>query len=784
MINTCLHCGQDIDNIKQFCCNGCEAAYILIHHLQLEKFYEYCLKIHGVKPMKALNIITKVDYSDEVISLNNDSKKLHLLIEGMHCGSCVWLIESSVRKFPEVTSANINLSTKRLVITWEGDAGLANNYAKHIMELGYKVVPFTPDQMEEQALQEERNLLIKVGVSGLASVAMMMMLWGVWAGNFDHSMGHYTRFITHVFAAIIALPAIVYTSWPFMKSAYYALLAGRTNMDTPIAIGIITTTLMSVYQVITQQHYTYFDAAISLIFFLLVGRFLDLKTRNKARGYATNLLLSQPKVITLCHENQMILVPLKAAKIGDVAFIAVGEKIPADGVITEGSTQVDNSLISGESIPIEMSIGHKVIAGTLNIGSPIKIRIEALGEATTLGEIIKLVEIAGQSKAQYVRIADQLARYFTPIVLILGTFTFLWWYYIAGTTFSVALNHAIALIIVTCPCALGLAVPAVMVAASSALMKQGIMPKTPDVLEKLAQIKAVAFDKTGTLTEGEPICSNLDTMSPHQLAVAYALASSSKHPLSKALCRALQNHETLPKLTTTGVKEISGQGVAGKLDGHNIAIGSRRFCGPKTQNAQRHIDSTMLEMWLTIENQDPVCFLFTDQIKEDAIDVVRELATKFNLELQIISGDQAHIVAQIADAVNIDNWQAEQTPTQKYKLLANAGRKTLMVGDGLNDAAALEAAFVSMSPTSSLEIAQTRSDIIFHGKKLYPIITTYKTALLAQKLIKQNFALSLFYNLISVPMAMLGMLNPIVAAILMSSSSIMVVLNALRANAK
>jgi len=416
------------------------------------------------------------------------------------------------------------------------------------------------------------------------------------------------------------------------------------------------------------------------------------------------------------------------------------------------------------------------------MGSPIKMLIEALGENTTLGEIIRLVEVAGQNKSYYIKIADKIAQYFTPIIILLGISTFLWWRIWLSAPITESLNHAVALIIVTCPCALGLAVPAVMVASSSFLMRHGIMLKTSDALEKLAQIQTIVFDKTGTLTEGEPQCCNIDTLSLLEKAIAYSLASASKHPLSQALCKAIA-HQDLPVAVVSEISETSGGGVSGWMDGGKVAIGSRSFCGINgalSDNADITAQS-LLEIWFVRDGQQPKCLYFLDTLKSDAHEVVDDMKNTYGLSIMIVSGDQPHIVSKIADTLGITEWYAEKKPIEKYTIVNQLNSKSLMVGDGLNDAAALEASFVSMSPTSSLEIAQVRSDIVFHGRKLTPILLTYNRALLARKLVNQNFLLSFGYNIISIPLAMLGLLNPIIAAIMMSSSSIIVMLNALRA---
>ncbi|MDF3047304.1 MAG: Nitrogen fixation protein fixI [Candidatus Midichloriaceae bacterium] len=768
-MSKCKHCEQNVNGKADFCCTGCQIAYNLIGSLNLSKYYEYCKNISGSKPMKINAVKNQLNYSDYIQSLGEDSFRINLLVEGIHCSSCVWLIENTLRKHKSVKQAHINMSTRRLIIIWEGSQEDLSPLIEQIFALGYKLIPFTPQAAEEEAKEKEKDLLIKIGVSGLVNVAMMMIIYGVWAGNFDNSMGHYTRLITHILASLIAIPAIIYSGSPFFHSAFKALKAKRTNMDVPITIGILGATFISIQETLLGSSYTYYDAAIGLIFFLLIGRFLDLKSRNRAREFAHNLLLNQPKTITLEIHGKLVFLPLSKANVGDIAFVSVGERSPADGIIIEGETEVDNSLITGESMPVALKVGDTISCGTLNLGAPIKLRIKALADDTLLGEIIRLIEVAEQSRSRYVRIADQVSRYFTPVVLILSLITFTLWYFIWNENFSTALLHSIALLIITCPCALGLAVPVVQVLASSRLMAGGVIVKSPDALEKLSQINHIVFDKTGTLTEGKPQINNRELIDDKEFEIISSLASFSKHPLCKQIASS--------NLSFDNTQEIKGQGLTAEFKGETIKLGSRSLCGVTTSS-----DDSYLEMWYKRGDRSPIRLTFLDKLRPDVKETL-QIFKELSMKIDILSGDRAEAVIAVAEELYISNYQAGVSPKQKYeylKLLSDSDQKVLMVGDGLNDAAAFKAAFVSISPSSSLEITQTNSDIIFQGQKLWPIAESFKVSLKSSKLVKQNFGLALLYNILTVPLAMLGYVNPIVAAITMSTSSIIVVVNSLR----
>jgi Cu2+-exporting ATPase len=767
MTDQCKHCGEKVAQSHKFCCFGCELANKLINELNLEKYYEFCKNIYQSKPMKVYQIDNKLDYIAHV-QKEGSLKRINLIVEGIHCGSCVWLIENTLKKQPNVLNARVNMSTKRLVLEWEGKAEKIIEAVSTIEKIGYKLIPFTPDASLLTAQKYEYHLLRCMFISGAAWMGIMMITLGIWASD-ANEMGVYLRSILHWIVAIIAVPAVIFSAEPFFKSALKALRAGHTNMDVPISIATITATLISIYETTIADQFTYFDAATNLVFFLLIGRYLDFKMRNKARQYAQNLILTQAKSVTIASGKTLRLVDIKKVRPGDIAFIAVGERIPIDGQIIEGVTQVDNSLITGETMPIDLKVGEFVNAGTINLTNPIKVKVLKVAENTVLGEIIKLMETAEQAKAKYVQLADKIASFYTPIVLTISLVTFAYWAYFGNLTQG--LINAISVLIITCPCALGLAVPVVQVIASSKLMAQGILLKTGNALEKLSGIDTVVFDKTGTLTIGKPQLLNQNDFTKKELEVISAMAAKSKHPLSQAIVATVGQSDISLKVT-----EEEGMGLKAKYKGAEIRLGNRKWCEVKNQVRDQYT-----EVWFKSGNNKEKRLIFLDKLKEDATKVVAWAKSK-KFACWILSGDKALIVSKIARECGIENYKSEVTPKDKYKFideLTRQGKKVLMVGDGLNDSAALKAAYVSMSPSSGLDITQNAADIVFHSK-LKPVVTSYDTAVFAQTLVKQNFFLSFAYNAVTIPIAMAGFVTPVLAAIVMSLSSIMVVVNSMR----
>ncbi|MBV8538784.1 MAG: cadmium-translocating P-type ATPase, partial [Alphaproteobacteria bacterium] len=562
-----------------------------------------------------------------------------------------------------------------------------------------------------------------------------------------------------------------YAGRPFFRSALAALKAGRTNMDVPISIGVLLAAGMSLFETLTSGITAYFDSAVTLLFFLLVGRYLDVRARGRARAAAENLLaLAAKSVSVLAADGTVRAVPPQAVASGATVLVAAGERFGVDGRIVEGRSDLDTSLVTGETVPAIGEPGSAVFAGMVNLTAPVRMTVTATGEGTLLAEIVRLMEAAGQGRGRFVALADRVARAYAPVVHALAALTFLGWYGLAGVPAHDALLTAIAVLIITCPCALGLAVPVVQVVASGRLLRAGILLKSATALERLADIDTVVFDKTGTLTVGRAeLCP--DRVPPAgDLRLAAQIAASSRHPLARALLRACPDVEPL-----VGVREHPGRGLSVK---GGIRLGSRAFCDV----AAGESSADGPELWLARPGRPAVQFVFADALRCDAAEIIRDLRRR-GLDLRLMSGDRAAVVGRVARQVDIELWEAECTPARKAAGLAalrDQGRRVLMVGDGLNDAPALAAADVSASPATAADICQTAADIVFQGDQLAPVREALDVARRTRRLVGQNLALALAYNLAAVPLAILGYVTPLIAAVAMSSSSVIVIVNALR----
>jgi P-type Cu2+ transporter len=695
---------------------------------------------------------------------------LHLLVEGVHCGACVRKIERALEREGGLDTARVNLTTRRLTIRWRGEPARGNRLAQVVAELGYGVVPFDPDRLRSLDDRAERELLRCVAVAGFAASNVMLLAVSVWAGH-SSGMGDATRAYLHWFEALIALPAIAYAGRPFFRSAFRVLCAGRTNMDVPISLAVILVPGMSLVETIRGGEHAYFDSAITLLFFLLIGRYLDQRARGNARSAAERLLaLNAAAVSLLLPDGSTRSVRPEQLEAGQEILVATGERIGADGAVSSGAGELDTSLITGEAAPQRVVSGDRVFAATINLGAPLRVRVRAVGDGTLLAEIVRLMELAEQRRSGFVAIADRVARAYAPLVHSLALLTFLGWTLSGAAPWQTALLYAIAVLIITCPCALGLAVPAVQVLASSRLMRQGTLLKSATALERFARADMVVFDKTGTLTEGRPMLAA--GAAPSDVAAAAGMAKASRHPLARALAAAATHAPA-----AAGVEELAGCGLRLATAEGEWRLGRRDWTAGVAED-----DTVGAELWLARPGFAPVCFGFVDRLRVDAGGVVAELRRR-GYAVALLSGDREPTVRQVAAELGVEDWHAVCTPAEKTARLeawAKEGRRVLMVGDGLNDAPALAAAYVSLSPASAVDIAQTAADAVFQGARLAPVLELIDVARWAERLVKQNFALSFGYNVLAVPFAILGYVTPLIAALAMSSSSLMVVLNSLR----
>lgn len=705
---------------------------------------------------------------------------LELMVESASCASCIKKIEGGLLALPGVVDARLNLSTKRLRVAWKPNAVVPDAIAETLTRLGYNASPFDPERAQRAVDAEGRFLLRCLAVAGFGAMNIMMFTTPVWFGE---DMGESARTLLHWFSALVAVPTGLYAAQPFFRSAWKALRAGRANMDVPISLAVVLTFGMSIAETMRGGPHTYFDGITMLLFFLLIGRYLDHRLRERARTAAREILALQAVSARRVGVDGVVeAIASRDIEVGDRLLLAAGERAPCDGVIVEGSTDLDCAMLTGETLPVAARPGDQILAGAINVSRPLTMRADARAENSAVAELARLIEAGEQGRGRFVRMADKAASLYVPVVHSAAALTFLGWllgplalqalgFDVTGPDVRIALTNAIAVLIITCPCALGLAVPAVQVVATGRLFKAGVLVRSGDALERFAQVDMVVFDKTGTLTLGKP--KLISESSAEALAAAASLARVSRHPLSRALVEAAG-----PGQACAGAVERPGEGIEGTIAGSIARLGKRSFAAP----LQLEPADGASELWFAIGDEAPVRFVFADALRPDAAAAVAALKTR-GLAVEMLSGDRAQAAEAAAMGAGIEEWRSSVTPAEKtarMQALRGLGKKPLMVGDGLNDAAALAAAHASASPGHAVEASQAAADIVLQGDALMGLVEAIDVARLARKRASQNLAFSALYNICAAPLAAAGLLTPLIAAAAMSGSSIMVTLNALR----
>lgn len=766
----CAHCGLPTTPGRRFCCPGCAAAFATIEGLGLGRYYASRV-LDPAQRAPRPDAAERWDLGRHIVANQDGTHALSLSVDGLQCGACVWLIEQVLAREPDVTQGRINMTTRRLRLAWRGDAARAEALVARIEALGYRLIPFDASVLGQARDATGVALLRALAVAGFAAGNVMLISIGIWAG-LGETMGPATLSLMHWVSALIAMPAIAYAGRPFFVSALAVLRQGHTNMDVPISLGVLLVTGMSLSETITGGPHTYFDSATTLLFFLLIGRVLDHRARGQARATAERLLALRGADVAVVQADGSV--QRRAQEVvapGDRILVGLGERIGVDGVVEEGTSSLDASLVTGESQPAPAAQGVAVFAGTLNLDAPITVRATATGERTLLSECVRLIEAAEARRSRFVVLTDRIARRYAPTVHGAALATFLFWYFGWGVGLQPALLNAAAVLIVTCPCALALAVPAVQVIATSRLLRAGVLLKSPTALERLARLDTVVFDKTGTLTEPVLGLVHAEAVDPAALRLAASLALASRHPLARSLAAAAG---AVP--AAEGVVEMPGKGLTLRTAAGEVRLGSRAFCGDATAAA-----STGPELWLARPGLAPVRFAFDERLRVDARETVARLR-RFGVAVRLLSGDRAESVALAAESVGIVDWQAACSPVEKVAAIERltAGHSVLMVGDGLNDGPSLAAATVSASPSSAADVSQTVADVVFQGRRLFPVVAVIAMARRARSVMRQNLALAVGYNAVMVPLAMMGWVTPWLAAAAMSSSSLLVMANSFR----
>ncbi len=696
------------------------------------------------------------------VSVGSEVQHTVLAVPAVHCAGCISKVESGLAGLTGLISARLNVTSKQLTVAHTWELAVPELVAA-VGRLGFEAQPLA-EAASVSTDSHSRQLLRATAVAGFAAMNIMLLSVSVWSGAEGA-----TRDLFHLLSGMIAIPTVAYSGMPFFRSAWGALKHGRTNMDVPITIGVLLVTALSLYEALSGGRHAYFDGAVMLLFFLLAGRSLDSVMRDRARDGVTSLLKQRAAgAMTIAADGRNEWQRAESLRPGMLMLVAAGERLAADGIVESGRSSADLSLLTGESAPQSIAAGDRIHAGALNLDGPLTVRVTAAAEDSSVAEIARLMEHAGQGRSRYVRVADRAARLYAPAVHTLAACSFFTWL-LLGAGVHQALLIAAAVLIITCPCALGLAVPAAQIVAAGSLMRAGVLVKDGTALERLAEADRALFDKTGTLTLGRPIWTNFDAVAEADLPVLLTLARASRHPLAEAIRKELDRRGVVPA-TLEELAERPGTGVTATFNGTPLSLGRIE-----------QLATNSLATAFCRGSAGPVVLHFEDKLRPDVGFTIERLRS-LGIESSIATGDRASAVSAITAGLGLTA-QASMKPQDKLDLIARLqgqGSKVLMVGDGLNDGPALAAGYVSMAPGSASDVGQNAADAVFLGDSLAPVAKAIVAARRTMHVVRQNFAIAVGYNVVAVPLAFMGKVTPLIAALAMSGSSIIVVANALR----
>lgn len=798
---TCYHCGLsvpaasyypvEIQGVTQLmCCPGCQAVAMAIVDGGLDRFYQFRTTANDRPDNFAAAQGQSSDrwviydlpevQSEFVLPLADNLKQVSLLLEGITCAACSWLIETHLKKNPAVKSVTVNLTTHRCTIIWDEQVPLSGLFMA-LSTIGYIPRPATDDQQQQLIKRENRIALFRIGVAGFGTMQAMMVAVGMYTGATDFWLD-FLRWLS----MLVATPVVFFSAWPFFQAAWRSIQMRYLVMDVPVALAIGLAYLASVWATVTSTGEVYFESVSMFTLFLLVGRYVELRARHRNRLAFGNLAQLMP--LTACclrMENGCEIeknMPIKTLQVGDLILVKAGETFPCDGRIVAGESAVVEALLTGESQPIAKKKGDTVIAGTLNNHSPLKVEVTALGAATQLSAIERLASQAADEKPLQVLSADRIARFFIARLLIVCAAVFAFWLWYRPEH---ALWVTLSVLVVTCPCALALAMPAALSAATANLRKRGFLVARGHVIETLSHVNRVIFDKTGTLTKGQftlsevQIAASVAQSREQLLGIAAALEMGSNHPLAAAFIPWQDAYRA------SDVKQTTAAGVEGLIDGQVYRLGTIEFSGELCAAASYSLalpDSHHIWLLLASEQQPLAWIGLLDEVRPDAAALIKHLKAR-GIAVELLSGDQSGAVAQLAQQLGIVEFMAGAKPGDKLSHLQRrqaAGDKVLMIGDGINDIPVLSGADVSVAMASASDLAQTRADAVLLNDRLAVLDDALTIAQRTKAVIRQNLRYSLIYNLLALPLAAAGMIPPWLAAIGMTASSLVVIFNALR----
>ncbi len=792
----CYHCGLPVPEGTHFhvvidgedrdmCCPGCQAVAQAIVDSGMTDYYRY--RTESAEQARDLvpAMLKEMELYDSdalqktfVRQGEGDVREASLILEGIVCAACVWLNEKHVGELPGVIEFRINYSTHRAQLKWDDRQIHLSDILKAIASIGYQAHPFDPGRQEALQKKERSRALRRMAIAGLGTMQVMMLAVAMYAGDYegmDDSMRRFMRWVS----LVMATPVIFYSALSFYQSAWRDLKRKQLGMDVPVSIAILAGFTASAWATVSNQGHVYFDSVTMFTFFLLVGRYLEMVARHKAGQAAEELVKLMPATATRLVDGKEDVVPVSDLEIDDLVLIRPGESIPADGMVVDGASSVDESLLTGESLPLVKKHRDALVGGTVNIESPLTMRVEKLGMDTTLSAILRLLERAQSEKPEIAMLADRVAGWFVAVLLVVASSVYGYWYLQGNPE---ALWITISVLVITCPCALSLATPAAVTAATGALTRKGILTTRGHALETLASATYVLFDKTGTLTRGKLELVRVEChgeLDRQQcLNIAAGMERQSEHPVAHAI----MIHADEP-LEMSGVRAVSGKGMAGDYEGRSYWLGSADSVMEKGIDLpELRLEPGETAVYLSDEENLLAVMVLRDELREESPEIISSLKSQ-GLPIELLSGDHPETVRQVAKRLGIEQFRGGMLPDDKLdriRELQSEGHIVAMVGDGVNDAPVLAAAQVSIAMGGGAQLAHASADMVLLSENLRRLPEAFGLSRRTLMIIRQNLSWALGYNLVALPLAAAGWVAPWMAAIGMSASSLIVVVNALR----
>ncbi len=783
MAHSCYHCGEDVPEntdfiveilgeTREMCCPGCQAVAQTIIDSGLVSYYQYrtekAEKAELVpEQLQALINYDNEEVQSEFVRKNDNTSEVTLSLEGVTCAACAWLIEKQINDKPGVNLIRVNTTTNRAIVNWDNTQTKLSDLLSSIHRLGYKAAPFEADAHEATYHQSMKQYLYRLGIAGLASMQVMMLAVALYFevfGDLDSEFKQYLRIVSLLFAT----PVLLYSALPFYLNAWRSIRGRTLGMDVPVSIALIFAYVASVIATVQEQGEVFFESVSMFTFFLLLGRFLEMRARRKAAAASANLLKLIPAMATKIDGTQ---VPVRVLQPGDRVRVLPGEHIPADGLIKDGRIHVDESMLTGESVPVVKCVDDSVYAGSINTDEAFELEVTATKAESMLASIVRLQDEAQMTKPKIAQVADVIARYFVAAILTIAFATWLYWQqHQPDDAFWIMLSVLVA----TCPCALSLATPTAVTCATSRMGDLGLLLRKAHVIETFCKVNHLVIDKTGTLTKGEIHIDDVALYSVQDkdtcLAIAAALEEHANHPIAKAFKQISKKDATVSE-----VKNVIGFGIQGLWQGQECRIGNAQFVlGDEALSIPSSI-------FLSVDNQHIATFNYRDPIRNESKAFIEQLHS-LGIKTTLLTGDSLINANRVAQEINVGEVVADASPEKKLAYLRALGKEEiiLMVGDGINDAPTLSGAHLSIAMGGGTDVAKASADIVLLGDKLSHILHARKLALNTRKVIRQNLAWSLGYNLLILPLAVMGHVAPYIAVVGMSASSIIVVTNSLR----